>query len=69
MSKHTPMWHGCFQSWYSSRTIALCWKVVKFYDKGSANMPLDDIIDEFALLERLDHPKIARTYEIFQDSF
>jgi len=43
-------------------------KVVKFYDKGSANMPLDDIIDEFALLTRLDHPKIARTYEIFQDA-
>lgn len=43
-------------------------KVVKFYSKGSANMPLDDIIDEFALLTRLDHPKIARTYEIFQDT-
>lgn len=43
-------------------------KVVKFYDKSNANMPLDDIIDEFALLTQLDSPKIARTYEIFQDA-
>jgi len=42
-------------------------KVVKFYDKSCANAPCDDIIDEFALLTKLDHPKIARTYEIFQD--
>merc|ERR1719401_145451 len=31
-------------------------------------MPLDAIIEEFALLKNLDHPKIARTYEIFQDA-
>jgi serine/threonine protein kinase len=43
-------------------------KVVKTYKKGSAAMPLDDIIDEFTLLAKLDHPKIARTYEIFQDA-
>jgi serine/threonine protein kinase len=43
-------------------------KVVKYYDKSCANAPADDIIDEFALLTKLDHPKIARTYEIFQDT-
>lgn len=43
-------------------------KVVKYYDKSCANAPSDDIIDEFALLTKLDHPKIARTYEIFQDT-
>lgn len=42
-------------------------KVVKYYDKASASAPADDIIEEFALLSRLDHPRIARTYEIFQD--
>lgn len=43
-------------------------KVVKLYDKSCQNAPADDVIDEFALLTRLDHPKIARTYEIFQDA-
>merc|ERR1719478_264351 len=43
-------------------------KVVKFYEKGNANAPMDDIFDEFELLSKLDHPKIARTYEVFEDS-
>eukprot|EP00928_Gymnodinium_smaydae_P043224 TRINITY_DN29009_c0_g1_i2.p1 TRINITY_DN29009_c0_g1~~TRINITY_DN29009_c0_g1_i2.p1 ORF type:complete len:743 (+),score=185.27 TRINITY_DN29009_c0_g1_i2:163-2229(+) len=42
-------------------------KVVKLYRKSDANAPVDDIIDEFNLLKSLDHPKIARTYDIFQD--
>eukprot|EP00440_Ansanella_granifera_P000102 gb/GFBE01000112.1/.p1 GENE.gb/GFBE01000112.1/~~gb/GFBE01000112.1/.p1 ORF type:complete len:728 (+),score=143.16 gb/GFBE01000112.1/:1-2184(+) len=42
-------------------------RVVKFYDKGCAAAPVDDIVDEFKLLASLDHPKIARLYEVFQD--
>jgi len=42
-------------------------RVVKFYDKSCANAPVEDIVDEFNLLTKLDHPKIARVYEVFQD--
>eukprot|EP00929_Paragymnodinium_shiwhaense_P064766 TRINITY_DN32489_c0_g1_i1.p1 TRINITY_DN32489_c0_g1~~TRINITY_DN32489_c0_g1_i1.p1 ORF type:complete len:927 (+),score=185.54 TRINITY_DN32489_c0_g1_i1:99-2879(+) len=42
-------------------------RVVKFYDKSSANAPLDEIVAEFELLTTLDHPNIARVYDIFQD--
>ncbi|CAJ1350095.1 unnamed protein product [Effrenium voratum] len=42
-------------------------RVVKFYDKGCANAPVEDIVDEFKLLTALDHPKIARVYDVFQD--
>lgn len=42
-------------------------RVVKFYDKSSANAPVEDIVAEFNLLISLDHPKIARSYEVFQD--
>ena len=41
-------------------------RVVKFYDKGCANAPVEDIVDEFKLLTALDHPKIARVYDVFQ---
>jgi len=42
-------------------------RVVKFYDKSCANAPVEDIVEEFKLLTSLDHPKIARLYEVFQD--
>lgn len=42
-------------------------RVVKFYDKTCANAPVEDIVEEFKLLTKLDHPKIARVYEVFQD--
>jgi calcium-dependent protein kinase len=42
-------------------------RVVKYYDKQSANAPTADIVEEFNLLTKLDHPKIARIYEVFQD--
>jgi len=42
-------------------------RVVKFYDKSSANAPLEEIKDEFLLLRSLDHPKIQRLYDIFED--
>eukprot|EP00930_Biecheleria_cincta_P097194 TRINITY_DN88911_c0_g1_i1.p1 TRINITY_DN88911_c0_g1~~TRINITY_DN88911_c0_g1_i1.p1 ORF type:complete len:694 (-),score=146.52 TRINITY_DN88911_c0_g1_i1:48-2129(-) len=42
-------------------------RVVKFYDKSDTNAPSEDIVDEFKLLKKLDHPKIARIYEVFQD--
>lgn len=44
-------------------------RVVKFYDKSCANAPVEDIVDEFNLLTKLDHPKIARVYEVFQDAW
>merc|ERR1719174_217903 len=43
-------------------------RVVKFYSKAAAAMPLDDIKDEFELLKSLDHPNIARIYEAFEDA-
>mmetsp|Transcript_97709 Transcript_97709/g.232622 ORF Transcript_97709/g.232622 Transcript_97709/m.232622 type:complete len:694 (+) Transcript_97709:90-2171(+) len=42
-------------------------RVVKFYNKSCANAPVEDIVEEFNLLTSLDHPKIARLYEVFQD--
>lgn len=42
-------------------------RVVKFYDKGNANAPLDEIKDEFQLLRSLDHPRIQRLHNIFED--
>jgi hypothetical protein len=42
---------------------------VKFYDKTCANAPVEDIVEEFKLLTKLDHPKIARVYEVFQDAW
>ncbi|CAK9025162.1 Calcium-dependent protein kinase 2 (PfCDPK2) [Durusdinium trenchii] len=42
-------------------------RVVKCYDKNCANAPVEDIVAEFKLLTKLDHPKIARVYEVFQD--
>lgn len=42
-------------------------RVVKFYSKGNTNAPLDEIKEEFRLLKSLDHPKIQRLYDIFED--
>ena len=42
-------------------------RVVKFYDKANVNAPLDEIKHEFTLLRSLDHPKIQRLYDIFED--
>mmetsp|Transcript_73164 Transcript_73164/g.171549 ORF Transcript_73164/g.171549 Transcript_73164/m.171549 type:complete len:691 (+) Transcript_73164:6-2078(+) len=50
----------------TDKTTALK-RVVKFYNKSCANAPVEDIIEEFNLLTSLDHPKIARLYEVFQD--
>lgn len=40
---------------------------MKFYDKANLCGAMDDITDEFQLLTDLDHPKVARTYELFED--
>jgi len=42
-------------------------RVVKFYDKRNTNAPLEEIKDEFVLLKSLDHPRIQRVYDIFED--
>jgi len=42
-------------------------RVVKIYDKSNANAPLDEIKHEFRLLRGLDHPRIQRLYDIFED--
>lgn len=42
-------------------------RVVKFFSKDNANAPLDDIKDEFKLLKSLDHPRVQRLYDIFED--
>eukprot|EP00747_Dinoflagellata_sp_TGD_P208967 gnl/TRDRNA2_/TRDRNA2_82401_c0_seq2.p1 gnl/TRDRNA2_/TRDRNA2_82401_c0~~gnl/TRDRNA2_/TRDRNA2_82401_c0_seq2.p1 ORF type:complete len:704 (+),score=134.79 gnl/TRDRNA2_/TRDRNA2_82401_c0_seq2:211-2322(+) len=42
-------------------------RVVKFYDKKSANVPVDEIREEFGLLKSLDHPRIQRLFDIFED--
>jgi len=42
-------------------------RVVKMFDKSNANAPLDDIKAEFKILRGLDHPKIQRLYDIFED--
>lgn len=41
--------------------------VVKFYDKSCPNAPVDDITDEFELMMKLRHPRIANYFDIFQD--
>lgn len=43
-------------------------KVVKFYDKSNTNAPLDGIVEEFTILQELDHPQIARVLDMFQDA-
>jgi len=42
-------------------------RVVKCYDKGNASGPLEEIKSEFNLLRSLDHPRIQRLYDIFED--
>jgi len=42
--------------------------VVKTYDKSNPNSPLEDIEQEFGLLTKLKHPRIARVFDILQDS-
>jgi len=42
-------------------------RVVKMFTKANANAPIGDIKDEFRLLKTLDHPKIQRIYDIFED--
>lgn len=42
-------------------------RVVKCYDKGDAQAPLPEIKEEFKLLRTLDHPRIQRLYDIFED--
>lgn len=42
-------------------------RVVKFYDKRSTKTPLDEIKEEFTILKALDHPKIQRLFDIFED--
>lgn len=41
---------------------------VKFYDKENTNAPVDDIVAEFDLMKELSSPRIARTFEMFQDA-
>merc|ERR1712110_966730 len=43
-------------------------RVLKFYDKNNANAPLDSIVGELKVLKSLDHPKIQRVYDVFQDN-
>jgi len=42
-------------------------RVVKCFDKSNRNAPLEDIKKEFHLLRSLDHPRIQRLYDIFED--
>eukprot|EP00928_Gymnodinium_smaydae_P079027 TRINITY_DN6304_c1_g1_i4.p1 TRINITY_DN6304_c1_g1~~TRINITY_DN6304_c1_g1_i4.p1 ORF type:complete len:1075 (-),score=189.10 TRINITY_DN6304_c1_g1_i4:27-3251(-) len=43
-------------------------RVVKFYSKKSApSPPGEDAKKEFAMLKSLDHPKIQRLYDVFED--
>mmetsp|Transcript_105987 Transcript_105987/g.203901 ORF Transcript_105987/g.203901 Transcript_105987/m.203901 type:complete len:920 (+) Transcript_105987:153-2912(+) len=42
-------------------------RVVKFFRKERVNCLLEDIKDEFRLLKELDHPKVQRLYDIFED--
>ena len=44
-------------------------RCVKFYLKGAPNAPVEDILFEFEVMKSLDSPHVARTYEIFQDSW
>lgn len=43
-------------------------QAVKLYGKADSNAPVDDIVKEFMLLKEMDHPRIARTFDIFQDT-
>eukprot|EP00928_Gymnodinium_smaydae_P078617 TRINITY_DN62730_c0_g1_i1.p1 TRINITY_DN62730_c0_g1~~TRINITY_DN62730_c0_g1_i1.p1 ORF type:complete len:764 (+),score=182.02 TRINITY_DN62730_c0_g1_i1:90-2294(+) len=42
--------------------------VVKYYDKSSPNAPVEDITQEFELMMKLKHPRIAHYFDIFQDA-
>eukprot|EP00931_Biecheleriopsis_adriatica_P121688 TRINITY_DN9674_c0_g1_i3.p1 TRINITY_DN9674_c0_g1~~TRINITY_DN9674_c0_g1_i3.p1 ORF type:complete len:869 (+),score=215.93 TRINITY_DN9674_c0_g1_i3:26-2632(+) len=43
-------------------------RVVKFFSKALAQVPLDDIKEEFGILKQLDHPRIAKVIEMFEDN-
>mmetsp|Transcript_5879 Transcript_5879/g.13925 ORF Transcript_5879/g.13925 Transcript_5879/m.13925 type:complete len:675 (+) Transcript_5879:164-2188(+) len=42
-------------------------RVVKCYDKIHARAPKEEIKEQFKLLRTLDHPRIQRLYDIFED--
>lgn len=42
-------------------------RVVKSFSKRNTNAPVNDIKDEFRLLRALDHPRVQRLYDIFED--
>jgi len=42
-------------------------RVIKMFDKRNANAPPDEIREEFWLLRSLDHPRIQRIYDVFED--
>ena len=42
-------------------------RIIKAYSKSDANCPLDNIKDEFKILKSLDHAKVMRLYDIFED--
>lgn len=42
-------------------------RVVKFFHKDNVNCPLQSIKEEFHLLTELDHPRVQRVYDIFED--
>lgn len=44
-------------------------RVVKYYDRQEASIPLDMIMIGFQTLTKLDHPNIARVYEAFEDPY
>merc|ERR1719203_1238737 len=53
---------------YLANEIATMTKrVVKIFDKTNANAPLEEIKEEFKLLRAMDHPRIQRLYDIFED--
>lgn len=42
-------------------------RIVKIFDKSNRNAPIEEVKQEFRLLKALDHPRIQRLYDIFED--